>query len=233
MRNYINFKGINSNTFDNLIISELSPISSPEMRVNITEIDGADGDIIDEKGYKAYNKSIKIGLKNSSNIDKIIKYFSGVGDLVLSNEPDKVYKARIYNRVDYERLLMFRTAKVTFHVQPFKYALNEPPFVFDINEETEVKVTNRGLEKSKPIITLFGSGDITLTINGYDVFTINIDDDDEYVVVDSMQLEAYKGLELKNRKMSGDFPILNVGVNTISWTGNLTKIIIEPKSRWL
>jgi predicted phage tail component-like protein len=230
-KNYLVFKGINSNTFDNLVISELSPISSPEIRVDITEIDGADGDIVDEKGYRAYNKSIKIGLKNSNNIDKIIKYFSGSGDLVLSNEPDKVYKAQIYSKVDYERLLTFRTAKVTFHVQPFKYALNEPPFVFNITNETEVKVTNVGLEKSKPIITLYGDGEVTLTINGYDVFTVNIDD--EFVVIDSMQLEAYKGLILKNRKMSGNFPILDVGVNTISWTGNLTKLIVEPKSRWL
>lgn len=230
-KNYIVYKGINSDTFDNLIISELSPISSPEMRVDITEIDGADGDIVDELGYKAYDKSIKIGLRNTKNIDKIIKFFSGSGNLVLSNEPDKVYIARIYKKIDYERLLTFRTAKVTFHVQPFKYALNEAPFVFNITDKAEVKVTNIGFEKSKPIITLYGSGEVTLTINGYDVFTINIDD--EYVVIDSMQLEAYKNSTLKNRNMSGKFPILDVGINTISWTGNLTKLIVEPKSRWL
>lgn len=230
-KNYIVYKDINSDTFDNLIISELSPISSPETRVDITEIDGADGDIVDELGYKAYDKSIKIGLKNSKNIDKIIKFFSGSGNLVLSNEPDKVYIARIYKKIDYERLLTFRTAKVTFHVQPFKYALNEAPFVFNITDETEVKVTNIGFEKSKPIITLYGSGEVTLTINGYDVFTINIDD--EYVVIDSMQLEAYKNSTLKNRNMTGKFPILDVGINTISWTGKLTKLIVEPKSRWL
>ena len=33
--------------------------------------------------------------------------------------------------------------------------------------------------------------------------------------------------------MNGVFPILDPGNNIITWTGNLTKIKIQPKSRWL
>jgi phage-related protein len=33
--------------------------------------------------------------------------------------------------------------------------------------------------------------------------------------------------------MLGEFPKLEVGENEISWSGTLTKITIEPKSRWL
>lgn len=231
MKNYLIFKGIDSRLFKNLIISELSPISKPKMRVSTTEIDGRDGDIVEEIGYSAYTKTIKIGLKNSDDIDKIIKYFSGKGDLILSNEPDKFYKAQIFEKIDYERLIKFRTANINFHVQPYKYALNEPPFIFNIKDEKELKVTNIGYEKSKPIFTLYGSGEVAILINGDLAFSIEIDD--EFVVIDSIEEEAYKDVTLKNRNMSGDFPILDIGVNTITWTGNLTKIIVEPKSRWL
>lgn len=230
-KNHITFKDIDSRLFDNLIICELSPISKPEMRVSITTIDGADGDIVDELGYSSYDKTIKIGIKNAKDIDKIIKYFSGKGDLILSNEPDKVYKAQIYSKVDYNRLLSYKTANVVFHVQPFKYLLNEAPFILDINQEKELKISNVGYEQSKPIITLYGSGEVSIAINGVYLFTIDIDD--EYVVIDSLNQEAYKGEDLKNRNMIGEFPVLDCGVSIITWTGNLTKIVVEPKSRWL
>lgn len=231
MRDYIIFKNIKSSSLEGLMICELPPITKPEMRTSIIEIDGKDGDIIEELGYASYQKILQIGLTRNFDINQIIKYFSGSGDLVLSNEPDKVYKATIYSKVDYEKLLRFKTAEVEFHVQPYKYLLNEAPFELNITNETELKVSNVGLEKSKPIITLYGEGEIQISINGSDIFSINIDD--EYVVVNSIEEEAYKENVLKNRNMLGEFPILEIGINTIKWTGNLKKIIIEPKSRWI
>lgn len=231
MRDYIIFKNIKSSSLEGLMICELPPITKPEMRTSIIEIDGKDGDIIEELGYASYQKTLQIGLTRNFDINQIIKYFSGSGDLVLSNEPDKVYKATIYSKVDYEKLLRFKTAEVEFHVQPYKYLLNEAPFELNITNETELKVSNIGLEKSKPIITLYGEGEVQLSINGSDIFSINIDD--EYVVINSIEEEAYKENVLKNRNMLGEFPILEIGINTIKWTGNLNKIIIEPKSRWI
>ena len=231
MRDYIIFKNIKSSSLEGLMICELPPITKPEMRTSIIEIDGKDGDIIEELGYASYQKTLQIGLTRNFDINQIIKYFSGSGDLVLSNEPDKVYKATIYSKVDYEKLLRFKTAEVEFHVQPYKYLLNEAPFELNITNETELKVSNIGLEKSKPIITLYGEGEVQLSINGSDIFSINIDD--EYVVINSIEEEAYKENVLKNRNMLGEFPILEIVINTIKWTGNLNKIIIEPKSRWI
>ncbi len=233
MKNYVIFKGINSNTYSNLIISELPCISKPELRVETTEIDGKDGDIIDELGYASYDKTLKIGLTSSNNIDNIIKFFSGSGDIVFSNEPDKYYKAYIYEQIDYERLLRFKEADVTIHVQPFKYLLNEEDVVLNITNQTSLTVNNQGLEKSKPILKLYGSGTITISLNGLTAFTVTIDEDDDYIVIDSMEEEAYNDTELKNRNMSGEFPLLESGNNTISWTGSLTKIEVTPNSRWL
>lgn len=52
-------------------------------------------------------------------------------------------------------------------------------------------------------------------------------------MIDSEEQEAYKDTILKNRLMQGVFPKLQIGSNTITWTGDLTKIEIEPRSRWL
>ena len=229
---YIIWKNKNSNDISGLIISELSPISKPKMRTNVTEIDGLDGDIVDYLGYKSYNKSVLIGLTKNYDIDEIIAYFNGSGKLVLSNEPDKYYNAQIIDSIDYNRLINFKKAIVKFYVQPYKFLLNESSYILEIATETSLSVLNKGLEKSKPIITLYGTGEIEILINGNSIFSVNMGTD-EYITIDSEKEEAYKGAVLKNRQMLGSFPELNPGTNVISWVGNLTKIEVAPKSRWL
>ena len=44
---------------------------------------------------------------------------------------------------------------------------------------------------------------------------------------------AYNGAVLMNQNMNGEFPIFKVGENTISWTGNASKVAIEPNWRWV
>ena len=130
--NSIFWKGVPSTTIPSLLICELPPISKPRMRTKETVIDGRDGSIIEELGYESYTKTIVIGLRSDFDINEVIKYFTGEGDLVFSNEIDKVYKARIIEGIDFERLLRFKRASVKFLCQPFKYKRDE------VFKETEV-----------------------------------------------------------------------------------------------
>ncbi len=229
----INWREIDSDTITGLIISELPPISKPKMKTTITKIDGRDGDIIEELGYESYTKSIKVGLSKNYDIDQVIKYFTGSGSLIMSNEPDKIYTGRIIEKIDYNKLLRFKTATVKFYIQPYKYKKDEPKVVLTISDETSLNVNNIGLEKSKPIIKLTGSGTVAISLNGATVFNYSFPENETEVIINSIEEEAYLNGAYKNRNMSGVFPILEVGENIISWTGNLTKIEIEPKSRWL
>lgn len=228
---FIKWKNINSDDIKGLLICELPPISKPKMKTSITEIDGKDGDTIECLGYKSYTKTIKIGLTRNYDINEIIEYFNGAGELILSNEPDKYYIAQIVDSVDYEKLINFKTASVKYHVQPFKYLVNEAPFVLNVSNETELKVSNVGFQQSKPIITIYGTGIVELKINNKHYCTLDFDS--EFITINSMLEEAYYKDLLKNRRMKGDFPILKTGINIISWSGNVSKIIVEPKSRWL
>lgn len=230
-RNYVIFNGKCSDEIDGLVIEESPTISRPKKRIEYIVIDGKDGDIAEEQGYSSYTKELKIGLKPNADIDEVMNYFDGGGIAIFSNEPDKIYNVIADDKIDYKRLVTFKKATVKFHVQPYKYLAEEAPFIFNITNQTELKVSNVGYISSKPIITLYGTGTVELIVNGINVFHIDIDD--EYVVVDSLQEEAYKNNILKNRQMTGRFPILKSGINTIKWVGNLTKIKIEPKSRWL
>lgn len=120
--NYIVLNGVKSNTVKGLLIQSLPSISKPLMRTEIEQVDGRDGDIVTPLGYSSYDKEITVGLYGDFNIDDVIAYFASSGTVTFSNEPDKYYNYAIYNQIDFERLLRFRQATVTFHVQPFKYS---------------------------------------------------------------------------------------------------------------
>lgn len=227
----INWKGTSSAAITGLLISELPPITKPEMRVTRTEIDGRPGDIIDELGYSAYQKTIKIALTHGYDVDAVVKYLTGSGALILNNEPTRQYTARIVAGVDFDKLLRFKTATVKFEVQPYKKLVNEEATTLNITNQHSLVVASAGLEPSLPAIRLEGTGVIWITVGGLSVFSVNINEG--YVIIDSETQEAYITGALKNNFMTGEFPTLQPGNNTIGWTGTLTKITVEPRSRWL
>ena len=230
--NHIIWNDKDSQDISGLLICELPPISKPQMRVKETVIDGVDGSIIEELGYESYDKTIAVGVKSGADIDEIIEYFTGNGKIVFSNEPNKYYIARIIKGIEYARLLRYRTAKVTFRVQPFKYDNTELE-IYNINSVNDMTVTNKGNYIAKPVITIKGTGTVELSVNGNKVCHYTFPDGEDTVVLDSEKQDAYYANLLKNRNMVGDFPILNKGNNVIAWSGTVTRISVTRYSRWL
>lgn len=132
--NYCILNGKKSTLIKGLLIQSLPPISKPLMRTTKETIDGRDGDIMRNVGYSAYDKTMSIGLFGDFDIDEVIKFFDSEGKVVFSNEPDKFYYYKIVNQIDFEKLIRFRTATVTFHCQPFKYSAVDDAFTFLINK---------------------------------------------------------------------------------------------------
>ena len=120
--NYVILNGTKSTLIKGLLIQSLPPISKPLMRTQVEEIDGRDGDTVTKLGYSAYDKEMSIGLYGDYDVNDVIEYFDSEGTVTFSNEPDKFYHYQIIQQIDFERLVRFRTATVTFHVQPFKYS---------------------------------------------------------------------------------------------------------------
>lgn len=229
--NYFIYKGKNSKEFNSLVVQELPPITKPPIKYSATTIDGLDGDIIETLGYKAYDKEISIGLKNTSEIDEIIEWLTGHGELILSNESDKYYNAQTIQQIDFDRLVRFRTAKIKFHVQPYKYSEIEGIDTENTSSVQTITITNNGNTTSKPIITLTGSGEIDINYNNKEIkFTF---DESGIATFDSEKQEVSHAEILLNRNMIGDFIELNKGDNTFSWTGEITKWEIQKRSRWI
>ena len=203
------------------------------MRSRIDTIDGRDGSTVTELGFEAYTKSVKIGLTRNYDVNNIIQWLNGDGNIQFSNEPDKYYRVKVLDQIDFEKLLKFKTATVNFYTQPFKYSATERTRTIVTTGLVSTEIRNSGNYFSKPTIKFTGTGTINVSINGLQKCVLNLGETSESITLDADTQEAYSGEVLKNRQMQGQFPTLEVGKNVISWTGNLTQIEITHYSRWL
>lgn len=165
-----------------------------------------------------------------AKLDEIAAWLDGSGEMIFSTEPDKVYHVMIANKISISQMMRtFQKFMVTMDTQPFKTAVNARSDIRTLTAPTLLR--NRGTVFSEPTLTLYGSGDIVLTI-GDKAFPLK--GVDGFITIDSVRMEVYKGEESRNSSFgAAAFPRLGVGENPIRWTGNVEKIVIEPKWRWL
>ena len=223
---YFIFNGIDS--IDYLILNKLPSVFKASKDVEKIEIPGRDGFLTqDNRSYKSIIKSAECSLRNLDNIDYTCSWLTGGGNVVFSNEPDKVYKATIINQIEFSKILReFHSFIIQFECQPHKYSLDNNIIALD----TPQTVFNPSVVSSKPVIKLYGTGDINLIVNDN---IINLTNVSEYVTIDSDIQDAFKDTLPTNNDMAGEFPELIPGSNYIGWTGSVTKVEITPNWRWL
>lgn len=230
MQAWFKFKGIDSRSMG-VTVTAMPPTVRPDKRVTIVTIAGRNGTLHMDGGvFDSYIRTMECAIKDRLKIDEIAAWLVGSGDMIFSTEPDKVYRVFISNKIEIAKMMRkFQKFMLSIDTQPFKYSVNSRSDTLELTAPTTIN--NKGTVYSQPTITVYGTGNITLTINGTAYGLTGVDGS---ITIDSEMMEVYKGIANANNKYSAmDFPRFEVGQNTISWTGNVTKIEVEPKWRWL
>ena len=237
LRPYLIINGKSSESVRGLIITELAPIRKPQIRTIIETVDGRDGDIVTPLGFAAYDKPVKIGLYGNYDIDEIIEYFNSEGKVIFSNEPDKYYNFAIYNEIDFERLIKFKTASVTFHVEPYKYPKDEKELVYEITDNPEtVSIYNAGNYFSRPEISITAEGTVLVELNESEILEIDFGESEKTIKISSEKMNAYESDgALANRDIIGDYDNIKLikGWNTFTFTGSVSEVKIKGYTRFI
>ena len=226
---YFIYNGIDSRMMG-VIVTAMPPTVRAAQRVESVKVPGRSGSLHETDGsYDNYTKTMECAIKNRQKIDDIAAWLTGSGEIIFSSEPDKVYRVTISNTISIAQMMRtFQKFQVSFDTYPFKYSVNR--FDEALELEKPAVILGKGTVYSQPVITVYGSGAVTLTINGkaYPLSSV-----DGYVTINSEIEECYKsGLNMNNIFSADEFPRLEPGDNTISWTGNVEKIEIQPNWRW-
>ena len=204
------------------------PTRAPE-RFETVDIPGRAGSLILLEGddvYENYTKDVIVQtVRTNPRMEEIMEWLRGSGDLILSNEENFSYHARIAAKVQFDKVNnVLMQATITFLVEPFKRSREPASDRISVASSGTV-INNPGTVPSKPIVSVTGSSSIS--INGKTIPVVN---DSGTVVIDCDAHVATKAGEIFND--IDEFWTLPVGDCTITYTGTPT-IVIDPNWRWV
>lgn len=230
MKKYFVFGKINSTDYQAYFANK-NQFEGGGRRIETIQIPGRNGTVGISDGtfdnvaitYEMYLKSeIK---PNITGLRGALGSVSGYARLEDSFDPDIFMKAR-YTEPFTVKLSDRKNAAldITFDCDPRRFLKS--------GEKTKIwtsggQLKNPTMYTALPLIRAYGTG--TLTISG---ISVTVNTASEYTDIDSEIEEAYKGSTSCNMNIilsNGEFPKLQPGINTISFTG-FSRLEITP--RW-
>lgn len=242
---WFSFKGVRSDEMGLRVVA-LPDIPVAEERGEVVTIPGRDGTLfLSEGAYEDVSLYFVVEYTGDADRNAVAAWLNGYGELYTSAESEKCYHARcvsgyalqagVYARGSYR-------AEIKFTANPFRYEIGSPALP-DMTQST--MVPGQGTMYSRPIITVYGNGDIHLLVNDC---TVLLEDVDEYVTLDCEAMMAFKGDENRSPYVvllsSGEvdeWPSLRPAgqTNYIDWyddddTSHLhvSRVVVKPNWRW-
>lgn len=228
--NWISFKGINTTSMPNIIVSSMPSHRKAAMRKTEFFVDGRDGALHREQGFGNIDLDCTLMLwrADANARYELDQWASGSGKLILSDDPEKCYRASVFEDVRYSRAKygnrFYDTARVVFNCQPYLYEAKERTHTFT----TSGTLTNPGTATSLPLIQVSGIGTCVFSVAGQQITltgvssAVYIDCEAGYVYTSGGTATA----------MQGEFPELAIGDNTVTLTSGVSSLVITPRWRW-
>ena len=231
MRDWFEWNGVRSTDLG-IRVTELPPITLPAERVSFVDVPGRAGSLAvaeDEDVYEDLLLTATCVVQNMERLDEVAAYLKGSGRVSFANREGGFYYARIVNQIPFETILRgnpHRRFAVNFRCKPFFYLDDSPTYTL-----TKMTfLTNPGVVRAEPVITIYGSGDITLMVG---MTIVELTGVNGSITLDTPRMEAYSGNVSANMKVSGEYPMLGAGATAISWSGNVSRVTVQPNWRTL
>lgn len=221
---------------------ESNILSAPSKKLEFIDIEGRDGALTIDNGYEDFILKLSCVLVNEHDevectpaLARRAKKFllDGVNRKIQLSEDMDYYLLGTYNSdIDIEEAIEnFGLFQAQFRCKPYRFS--------NKNKTVEIATKNTIIKndeyKTKPVIDVYATGDITLNINNQEVILkaleghIQLDCD----LMNATTVNLLGKTVNANQKMYSDFPILEEGNNNITWTlgdgdeASFTKIIIK------
>ena len=212
-----------------LSIAETPSIPVPDRDIEMKQIRGRNGSLTKKYGYKDIEFSIALNIIDTNGIKEKIRYIKAwiLNAKKLQLSDDSAYyriKHSFIPDIDNE-LNLYGYFKASFVAHPFQRV--DKPIVTMF---TPGQLMNNGTVESEPYMKVYGTGDGSLTINSKVIYLKNIN---QFIEIDSEEQEAFKDSSSKNGDMEGTYPVLDPGINNISWSGGITKIEVDVREDYL
>ena len=217
-----------------IVVSEAPVFDKPVRKTEVFNVPGRNGSILfQQSAFEDVTRTYKVWVsEGNDNLTTKVNAISawlfsktGYQRLEDSFEPD-VFRLAYYSGGNEfaNQLLMAAEADLSFTCRPERFYKDGENEITVSNGDKIFNVTRFA---SKPLIHIEGTGTVTVSIAGT---TITAKDLVDYINIDCDRMDAYRlTSENRNDKISGTFPTIVPGQNTIGITGSVTKVTIVPR----
>lgn len=213
-----------------IIVEKIPDIIKGQKNIKTYDIEGKNGLLVVDKGtYSSFVCTLDCHFDTEKyTINSIKEFLDGYGTLSFDGVTE--YTAFVKNQIDFEKVAMFRKFPVQFQVNPISRDINATTLTIT---ETPTSVTINSTANMYPTITLIGNGDLTITFNNKTFYLYDLDPNLTYTLdCDAKVIVNSNGVNCSNQ-MKYDFPYLQKGLNTISYTGTITQFKVDYKKAYI
>lgn len=222
-----NFNGTDSSRYGLRVTSDYV-INSTGQDVDTVAVAGRDGDLLlPNNRLKSVTIELPCTIMSNRRLTDVEGDISnwlnvaGYKDLTLSWDPDFIYRSAFIETFEIASLMrQFGKVKLNFLTYPIKFYKQGRTTQTLSNGAT---INGLGNVNAKPIITLVGSGDCTLTINGRKTKLRAVQNT---ITLDMQARQVFSGnlpaWDKVVRAPQYQMPYLDAGRNLISWDGDFT-----------
>ena len=216
-----------------IVVSEVPSFDKPTKRIEAVSVPGRNGSILFQDGsFDDITRSYEVWVDEDDN--NLVEKISAVSAWLLSNngyqrledsfEPDFYRLAYYVGGENFSNELMtYGSSTLSFICRPERFLKSGE---LEISVSNGDKINNPTRFSSKPLIHIEGSGPVSISLGGKTMSATVAD----YINIDCDKMNAYRlPSENKNSVISGTFPTIEPGINTVGTTGTVTKVTIVPR----
>lgn len=229
---YLIFRNVSTQSLNGVEVSRMPSHKKARMRNTEYYVKGRDGALHVDQGFGNFDTDAVLVLIDADATTRqlVNAWADGTGKLITSDDLTHAYMATVKDEIEWSRVLgndgFYDTALITFNCQPYMYEAVDS--VLELTESTDI--LNPGSADSMPLIKVEGVGNVDFTFAGYPIQIANMSADSP-VFIDCENGYIYTAQG--SATIVGDIPILRMGVNSILFGSNVTKITITPHWRWI
>jgi len=232
MTGYFVWNGVKSTEYG-IYVSEHPAITFPSERMTYVNVPGRSGSLALPEGENVYDDmtlTAQCWIRDDSRIGEIGAWLRGAGEVEFGNRPGGHYRARVANQIPFAQILRGkknRSFAVSFRCKPFWYA----NFDAEQTMSSAGVILNEGNVPCEPRIQVNAAGDFSITVG-----LQRIEVTGGSIIIDSEMRDCLStdGASLaNNRAILTEFPVLESGYTSISWTGSVSSVTIKKRVRYL
>ena len=231
----IKWGGENSTNYG-IVVGESPVFDKPKRKQTVYNVIGRNGSILmQQDAFEDVVRTYKVWIAEDSGNDATLtdrvsaitawlNSKSGYQELEDSFEPD-YFRLAYYSGGDSfsDNMMQYGESELNFTCRPERFLKTGKTAVTVSNGSI---LTNPTKFASKPLIYIQGSGTYSITLGGKTISATVAD----YIYIDCDTQNAYRlATENRNDKITGSFPTMPSGANTVSITGSPTSVKITPR----